>query len=55
MNKRGNRALKTVKLVCVCEDEIKIPELRPEYIEILKNILEEKSVKVDPFSECYGL
>ena len=31
------------------------PELRPEFLEKMRNIKKEKSIKVDDFAERYGL
>ena len=43
------------KVVEIYTEEIMEPELRPDYIEKIKKIKKEKSIKVDSFSERYGL
>ena len=43
------------KLIEIYTEEIMEPELRPGYIEKIKKIKKEKSIKVDSFSERYGL
>lgn len=69
INKRTNQVLNIVKaqyglrdkskaiekVVRIYEEEMMEPELRPDYIEKLRKIREEKSIKVDSFSKRYGL
>ncbi len=43
------------KVVDIFEEEVMEPELRPEYIEKIKKIRKEKSIKVKSFEERYGL
>ncbi len=43
------------KVVDIFEEEVMEPELRPEYIEKIKKIRKEKSIKVKSFKERYGL
>ncbi len=43
------------KVVHIFEEEVMEPELRPEYIDKIKKISKEKSIKVDSFSKRYGL
>jgi uncharacterized coiled-coil DUF342 family protein len=43
------------KVVDIFEEEVMEPELRPEYIEKIKKIRKEKSIKVKSFEEQYGL
>ncbi len=43
------------KVVEIYTDEIMEPELRPDFIRKMKKIKKEKSIKVDSFSERYGL
>lgn len=69
INKRTNQVLNIVKaqyglrdkskaiekVVRIYEEEMMEPELRPDYVERLRKIREEKSIKVDSFSKRYGL
>jgi len=69
INKRTNQVLNIVKaqyglkdkskaiekVVYIYEEEIMEPELRPDYIEKVKKIQAEKSIKVDSFAKRYGL
>ena len=43
------------KIVDIYEEEVMEPELRPDYIEKIKKIHKEKSIKVKSFEERYGL
>jgi uncharacterized coiled-coil DUF342 family protein len=43
------------KVVDIYEEEVMEPELRPEYIEKIKKIRKEKSIKVKSFEDRYGL
>ena len=43
------------KVVDIYEEEVMEPELRPEYIEKIKKIRKENSIKVKSFEERYGL
>lgn len=43
------------KVVDIFEEEVMEPELRPEYIEKIKKIRKEKSIKVRSFDKRYGL
>ena len=43
------------KVVDIYEEEVMEPELKPEYIEKIKKIRKEKSIKVKSFEERYGL
>ena len=43
------------KVVYIYEEEVMRPQLRPDYIERIKKIRAEKSIKVDSFAERYGL
>jgi hypothetical protein len=43
------------KVVDIFEEEVMEPELRPEYIEKIKKIRKEKSIKVKSFEKRYGL
>ena len=43
------------KVVEVYEEELMEPELRPDYIEKIKRIRKEKSIRVKSFDERYGL
>jgi len=43
------------KVVDIFEEEIMEPELKPEYIEKIKKIRKEKSIKVKSFDDRYGL
>jgi len=43
------------KVVDIFEEEVMEPELRPDYIEKIKKIRKEKSIKVKSFEERYGL
>lgn len=43
------------KVVDIFEEEVMEPELRPNYIEKIKKIRKEKSIKVKSFEERYGL
>jgi len=43
------------KVVDIFEEEVMEPELRPEYIEKIKKIRKEKSIKVKSFEDRYGL
>lgn len=68
INKRTNQVLNIVKaqyglrdkskaiekVVRIYEEEMMEPELRPDYVERLRKIREEKSIKVDSFSKRYG-
>ncbi|TET90752.1 MAG: DUF2683 domain-containing protein [Methanomassiliicoccales archaeon] len=69
IDKRTNRVLSIVKaqyglkdkskaiekVVHIYEEEMMEPELRPDYIERLRKIRGEKSIKVESFAERYGL
>jgi len=43
------------KIVDIYEEEVMEPELRPDYIDKIKKIRKEKSIKVKSFEERYGL
>lgn len=43
------------KVVDIYEEEVMEPELRPDYIEKIRKIRKEKSIKVKSFEERYGL
>jgi len=43
------------KIVDIYEEEVMEPELRPDYIEKIRKIRKEKSIKVKSFEERYGL
>ena len=43
------------KVVDIYEEEVMEPELRPDYIEKIKKIRKEKSIKVKSFEDEYGL
>ena len=43
------------KVVDIFEEEVMEPELRPDYIDKIKKIRKEKSIKVKSFEERYGL
>jgi len=43
------------KVVEIYIEEIMEPELKPAYVKKIKKIKKEKSIKVDSFSERYGL
>ncbi|UCE38466.1 MAG: DUF2683 family protein [Thermoplasmata archaeon] len=43
------------KVVDIYEEEVMEPELRPEYIDKIKKIRKEKSIKVKSFEDRYGL
>jgi uncharacterized coiled-coil DUF342 family protein len=43
------------KVVNIFEEEVMEPELRPDYIEKIKKIRKEKSIKVKSFEDRYGL
>jgi uncharacterized coiled-coil DUF342 family protein len=43
------------KIVDIFEEEVMEPELRPDYIEKIRKIRKEKSIKVKSFEERYGL
>ena len=43
------------KVVDIFEEEVMEPELKPDYIEKIKKIRKEKSIKVKSFEERYGL
>ena len=43
------------KIVEIYVDEIMEPELKPDYIEKIKKIKKEKSIKVKSFADRYGL
>lgn len=43
------------KVVDIYEEEVMDPELKPEYIEKIKKIRKEKSIKMKSFEERYGL
>ncbi|MCK5292234.1 MAG: DUF2683 family protein [Thermoplasmata archaeon] len=69
IDKRANRVLKIVKaqyglkdkskaiekVVHIYEEELMELELRPEFIERIRKIRGEKSIKVDSFAKRYGL
>jgi hypothetical protein len=43
------------KVVDIFEEEVMEPELRPDYIDKIKKIRKEKSIKVKSFEDRYGL
>ena len=43
------------KIVDIYEEEVMEPELRPDYIEKIRKIRKEKSIKVKSFEERYRL
>ena len=43
------------KVVDIFEEEVMEPKLRPDYIDKIKKIRKEKSIKVKSFEERYGL
>jgi len=69
IDKRANQVLNIVKaqyglkdkseaiekVVHIYEEVVMEPELRPDYIEKIKKIRKERSIKVDSFEERYGL
>ena len=69
IDKRANQVLNIVKaqyglkdkskaiekVVHIYEEEIMEPELRPGFIERIRKIRGEKSIKVDSFAKRYGL
>lgn len=69
IDKRANQVLNIVKaqyglkdkskaiekVIHIYEEEMMEPELRPEFIERIRKIRGEKSIKVDSFAKRYGL
>jgi hypothetical protein len=43
------------KVVDIFEEEVMEPELKPDYVDKIKKIRKEKSIKVESFENRYGL